>query len=117
MQLAEMVVYVQDFPRAMAYYRDTLGLPVLFLHEDKECSLARLATGGATILVHQASADAPMPPPLPSFVADDLDAEIAALNARGAGVPAAVDQGWGRITTFADPDGNRICLYKEHCHG
>ena len=116
MKLAEVVIYVHDFPRALAYYRDTLGLRVLFSHDDKEHGIARIDAAGASILLHQMPASEPLPPPLPSFVADDLDAEVAALNANGAGVSAIADQGWGRISHFQDPDGNRWCIYKEHSH-
>jgi len=116
MKLAEVVVYVHDFPRALAYYRDTLGLPVLFSHEDKEHGIARVNAGGTSILIHQMPANESLPPPLPSFVADDLNSEWAALNAKGAGIGAISDQGWGRIAHFTDPDGNRLCIYKEAGH-
>ena len=114
MKLTEVVVYVHDFPRSLVYYRDTLGLPVLFSHVDKEHGIARVYAGGASILIHQMPANEPLPPPLPSFTADDLDADVQTLNSRGAAVSVAVDQGWGRISHFHDPDGNRLCIYKEH---
>ena len=116
MKLAEVVVYVHDFPTALAYYRDTLGLTVLFSSADKDHGIARVSAGGASILIHQMPANEPLPPPLPSFVADDLDAEVAALNTKGAGVSAIQDQGWGRIAHFTDSDGNRMCVYKEASH-
>lgn len=42
---------------------------------------------------------------------DDLDADVAALTARGVAVPDGIqEQPWGRFVTFSDPDGNGIVL-------
>ena len=42
---------------------------------------------------------------------DDLDADVAALTARGLSIPDGVQQQpWGRFVTFDDPDGNGIVL-------
>lgn len=83
---------------------------MLFSHEDQEHGIARVDAHGASILIHQMPANETLPPPLPSFVADDLDAEVQTLNARGAGTSDIADQGWGRISHFRDPDGNRLCI-------
>lgn len=42
---------------------------------------------------------------------DDLDADVAALTARGVLIPEGIQQQpWGRFVTFDDPDGNGIVL-------
>jgi catechol 2,3-dioxygenase-like lactoylglutathione lyase family enzyme len=41
----------------------------------------------------------------------DLDADVAALTARGVRIPDSIqEQPWGRFVTFDDPDGNGIVL-------
>ncbi|HKT05547.1 MAG TPA: VOC family protein [Rugosimonospora sp.] len=41
----------------------------------------------------------------------DLEADVAALNARGAGIEGGIqDAPWGRYVTFTDPDGNGLIL-------
>ena len=41
----------------------------------------------------------------------DLDADVAALTARGVTIPDGIqEQPWGRFVTFDDPDGNGIVL-------
>ena len=43
--------------------------------------------------------------------ADDIDAEVEALTAKGVAVPDGVqDAPWGRYAVFTDPDGNRLVL-------
>ncbi|GIF23240.1 catechol 2,3-dioxygenase-like lactoylglutathione lyase family enzyme [Actinoplanes tereljensis] len=43
--------------------------------------------------------------------ADDIDAEVAALTAKGVQMPDGVqDAPWGRYAVFTDPDGNRLVL-------
>ncbi|MDG4831111.1 VOC family protein [Solwaraspora sp. WMMD1047] len=43
--------------------------------------------------------------------AEDLDAEVTALTARGVTIPDGIqEQPWGRFVTFDDPDGNGIVL-------
>ena len=42
---------------------------------------------------------------------NDLDADVAALTARGVTIPDGIQQQpWGRFVTFDDPDGNGIVL-------
>ncbi len=42
---------------------------------------------------------------------DDLEAEIASLEARGLHIPGGIEQApWGRWVTLSDPDGNAFVL-------
>jgi len=42
---------------------------------------------------------------------DDLDADVAALKAKGVAIEGGIQsQPWGRYVTFDDPDGNGIVL-------
>ncbi len=48
---------------------------------------------------------------------DDLDADVAALTARGVAIPDGIQQQpWGRFVTFDDPDGNGIVLQATSRH-
>jgi predicted enzyme related to lactoylglutathione lyase len=113
--LAGDTVYVRDWPAAMAWYRDVLGLPVLAVEEDDEfCMLAvgsgflGLATDHPEYTVgdHENRL-------APSLAVDDLDATIATLRDRGVRVDDRMDgEGEGyRLTRIWDVEGNRINLF------
>lgn len=111
MKLDEIVIYVRDVPGAVKYYRDVLGLPITM----EEDGIVELDAGGPRILLHDFAGETP-PPPLPSFYSDDIEADAAALDARGANLPPVVDEGWGRIVRFTDPEGNRLAIEQPHEH-
>ena len=67
-------VYVRDFPRALAFYRDTLGLPLRFA--DEKFGFASFATAGAGFTIAQV---------------DEKDAEQVALVGRHTGVAFGVN--------------------------
>jgi catechol 2,3-dioxygenase-like lactoylglutathione lyase family enzyme len=102
---------VSDTARALAFYRDVLGL--------QQLPRPDLGIGGAWLdagngrQIHLIEAN--VPGDLGQHVAfrvDDLDGVIAALRDSGFAVPDAVPVGKTRIrqTFLADPDGNRLEL-------
>jgi catechol 2,3-dioxygenase-like lactoylglutathione lyase family enzyme len=109
-------LFVEDLPTAKAFYRDVLGLELAF--EDENASAYKL--GG--VLVNLLSVSAAREQIAPAKVADpdagirvqlaitvdDIDAEIAALAAKGVTlVNGPEDQPWGmRTACFADPAGH-----------
>ena len=112
-----VVLFVQDMERMVTFYRDTLGLEVVFsddvsfaFHlEGQDFALVERSTGmnmlnEAVLAVHQDSSHQVM------LCADveDVDAVYNTLTTKGvAFIKAPIDQHWGwRTAYFADPEGN-----------
>lgn len=77
-----MVVCTRDIDRAVASYRDVLGLEVAF----SEDGIAFLRTGSETgILLHDVEGDE-VPGPAIGFEVDDVDVVAEEVEARGASV-------------------------------
>jgi predicted enzyme related to lactoylglutathione lyase len=114
-------VYVKDFPRALAFYRDVLGLPLRFA--DDKFGFASFATPGAGFTVAKIDdADAEQRKLVGrhtglAFGVDDLDKTYADWRARGVAFPLPpTQQPWGgRLAQLADPEGNLLTLdqYRE----
>ncbi len=109
-------VYVTDFEAALAFYRDTLGLPLRF--SDEKFSYAAFSTGGADFSVAGLAGDHPEREQLVArdtgigLVVDDLTATYEAWQQRGVrfSMPPTKQAWGGTIAVFADPEGNRITL-------
>lgn len=113
-----------DYARSRAFYVDLLGLEVIaetWRAERQSWKLDLAVPGGGQIELFSF----PAPPPRPSrpeamglrhlaFGVDDLDAEVARLNAAGIETePVRVDDlTHKRFTFFADPDGLPLELYE-----
>jgi lactoylglutathione lyase len=118
-------VYVRDFARALAFYRDVLGLPLRFA--DEKFGFASFATPGAGFTI--ATVDGSDPEQLRlvgrhtglAFGVGDLDETYAAWRASGVAFPLPpTQQPWGgRLAQLADPEGNLLTLdqYREEAHG
>jgi uncharacterized protein YndB with AHSA1/START domain/predicted enzyme related to lactoylglutathione lyase len=103
---------VKDAPRAIAFYRDVLGLePSRFYPEDRgaEYDLPDGTTfglwGGGKVMPFQPSNGI-------LFAVDDLDAATASLKARG--IPIIMETGTPncRMAAINDTEGNTIFLHK-----
>ena len=112
--VCQVLIPVDDLDRAIAFYRDTLGLPLLFTAPPQmsffQCGPVRLLVG--------------VPPPdqpkhrVPALYIQvpDIHAVHQELASRGVvfgGVPHIVhrtgsDDLW--LTEFVDPDGNQLAL-------
>lgn len=119
-----VAIIASDYARSRAFYVDGLGLPVIaetYRAARDSWKLDLALPGGGQIELFSF----PSPPPRASrpeacglrhlaFAVADLEAEIAALNARGmATEPIRVDELTGRrFTFFADPDGLPLELYE-----
>jgi len=101
----------RDMDRAVAFYRDVLGLDVKFQDGGKWCQL----TAGDTKLALSSPEEA-TPAENGSvvvFQVDDLDAARAQLEAAGTEIEAVRDMGnHGRILACRDPDGTILQLYE-----
>jgi predicted enzyme related to lactoylglutathione lyase len=107
-------VFVKDFPRALAFYRDTLGLPLRFA--DEGYKHASFATEGALFSLQgvddeQAKTFVGRHTGV-GFGTADLDGEHARLKAKGVTfTQAPTKMPWGGyLSLFSDPDGNVLYL-------
>ena len=111
MRVNYAIVFVSDMGRSVAFYRDTLGLPLRF----ESPGWTEFATGGATLALHQSEGPASGPDRVraeaagecrPGFEVPDLDAfhqRMVAHQVPCLQEPAAV---FGtRLARYADPDG------------
>lgn len=100
---------VADWPAAVAWYRDVLGLPVEL--RDEAGRFALLRAGGARLALKEGR-----PEPgtlLLAFETEDLPAELRRLEGLGVVVespPRASPEGYRRATV-RDPDGYRLSLF------
>ena len=109
-------VYVRDFARALAFYRDVLGLPLRFA--DEKFGFASFATPGAGFTIAKIDDSDPQQRPLVgrhtgiAFGVDDLASTYEAWRARGVPFPLAPSkQPWGgSLAQLADPEGNLLTL-------
>jgi catechol 2,3-dioxygenase-like lactoylglutathione lyase family enzyme len=101
-ELTEVVVYVSDMRRAIAFYRDTLGLEPEF--ESEHWTTFR--TGACTLALHPGSA-----PPDPTFQVADAATERERLAAADVEVSEIREPTPG-LTVFDvnDSEGNRFSI-------
>jgi catechol 2,3-dioxygenase-like lactoylglutathione lyase family enzyme len=99
---------VADWPAAVAWYRDVLGLPVLLLDEAGRFALLGGDAGRVAL-----KAGEPLPGSVRlAFQVDDLRAELARLAAYGVfpeGPLKGSAEGYTRAL-LRDPDGYQLCL-------
>ncbi len=113
-------VFVSDLARAVAFYRDVLGLP-LQLHEEAH-GYASFAPEGIRLGLARVAPGEPESAALVGrhtgvgFGVPDLDAAHRELVAKGVRFTMAPSkQPWGGyMATFADPDGNVFYLDRLH---
>ncbi|HZT82942.1 MAG TPA: VOC family protein [Gemmataceae bacterium] len=100
---------VADWPRAVAWYRDVLGLEVLLRVEADRFALLR--AGGGRVALKEGQ---PQPgTTMLAFEVEDLAAEAGRLAALGVAVESPVTdspEGYRRVL-LRDPDGHRLCLF------
>ncbi|HEX8632224.1 MAG TPA: VOC family protein [Catenuloplanes sp.] len=115
--LTQVHVSVTDIDRAVAFYRDTLGIPLLF--EVPGQQMAFLASGPVRLYLGRAERPELATRCMLYFAVDDIDAEHARLVAAGvraAGEPHPVHRSgttalW--MSFFTDPDGHHVVLTQE----
>ena len=107
-RLNQVTLPARDYRASVAFYR-ALGLAQCVDSPDN--GYARFVSpGGATLSIHVEGE--PGGAAL-YFECLDLDAEVARLCAAGIAVGDPIEQSWlWREAWFADPAGNRLCLYQ-----
>lgn len=114
MAVAVVSVPVADQDRALAFYTDVLGLPVMTdapMGPGMRWLQLQPADGGATVALVDWY-DAMTPGSLHGllFAVPDIEAEHARMVAAGAECSAVEEQPWGRFTMLKDPDGNGLVV-------
>jgi methylmalonyl-CoA/ethylmalonyl-CoA epimerase len=109
--LLQVAIAASDPEKLSAYYRDTLGLSVLF----ETAGMTFFGAGGVRLMIGPAHGAKPGDKIL-YFEPEDFAAAERALEARGVSFPApasVLQKEGGRelaLRPFADPDGNAIAL-------
>ena len=99
------IVFSPAAEEVRAFFRDTLGLPSV----DAGDSWLIFALPPAELAVHPAEASRHEI----YLLCDDLDATVAALEAKGMRLAQPItEQAWGRMTALALPGGSEIGLYQ-----
>jgi predicted enzyme related to lactoylglutathione lyase len=108
-QIAAVWLPVTDIGRAVAFYRDTLGLDVI----EHDGDWAEVTAGDQRIGLNASEAPAGGGGAVIAFGVDgELEQTVQDLTAAGVEFPGDIsDHPWGRIATFNDPDGNDLQLY------
>jgi methylmalonyl-CoA/ethylmalonyl-CoA epimerase len=115
--VGQLLIPVDDFARGVGFYRDVLGLPLLFAAPPQ---MAFFACGGIRLLVGVVPAgQKPQRGSAIYFRVKDIDAVFSTLNAEGvkfAAPPHVVNRTreselW--LAEFSDPDGNHLALMSE----
>lgn len=116
MRVSYAIVFVSDMKRAVAFYRDTLGMPLRF--ESPEWT--ELATDGATLALHLsrgAGEDEDDLPPgrcRPGLNVPDLDEFHRRMVANGVTCLQEPKTVFGaRIAQYEDPDGLSFSVSEE----
>jgi len=123
MELTHVWLLVEDMPRALSFYRDTLGLPVaadlggfVELSANERFLLSLFLRSG----MQESEPKIPISPVAGQHAAlvfeiNGLDTYCAGLRAKGVEFASAETDHpeWGLRTAFLrDPDGNLLCLYE-----
>jgi catechol 2,3-dioxygenase-like lactoylglutathione lyase family enzyme len=123
-QLGLLLLYVEDFPTMLAFYRDVLGFRVT--DEDPGpghrpgIDWVQLAGDGGTIelfdhAVFGRARDFPLPrrnAAVITFRVEDVDARVGSLRAAGVDVERIHRAEWGAAAHFFDPEGNELQVFE-----
>jgi catechol 2,3-dioxygenase-like lactoylglutathione lyase family enzyme len=110
-KVGTVMLAVADLPRAVAFYRDVLGVPVKYAVEE-----FAFLDGGPVMIGLRRSPNLPQGENLRAeivFEVDDVEAAHRALTARGVEFRHAPRQATGDryVADFRDPDGNAISIF------
>ncbi|HEY9085063.1 MAG TPA: VOC family protein [Candidatus Tyrphobacter sp.] len=104
---------VKDAPRAIAFYRDVLGLEPTFVYSDNRGAEYEFADGSTFGLWGGGGAVMPFQPSNGIlFAVDDLDAAVAAIKARGLPVLMQHETSVCFMAMINDTEGNIVTLHK-----
>lgn len=108
-----IILGTERYDACVAFYRDTLGLPVWYEKPGLLC--LRFGTGYLMIETGGMARDERKPnsenPTMLRFNVDDVKAAASELESKGVKV-RVTEYSWGTVGTFTDPDGN-ACELKD----
>lgn len=112
-KVGAIVFFVSDLVRSVAFYRDTLGLPVQSL-DGHDGPLATSEVGGLTLVFIPRAAKAGDSPVVVFELDGGIDDYADALAARGVEIVVPVSEApdGGLTLDFVDPDRNALSLYQ-----
>ncbi len=101
---AHTILYSPDADALRAFFRDVFGFPAV-------------DAGGGWLIFGLPPAELAAHPGETSgselyLMCDDLEATMDELRSKGVELGPVSDQGWGRVTTIALPDGGELGLYE-----
>ena len=112
MGVANVWVPVEDTDRAVDFYENTLGLPVV----KRDGHWAEVDANGLRIGLNgrEPRGTGAEGGPVVTFQPEgSLEDAVEELKGRGVEFPAEISEhDWGRVATFRDPDGNDLQLYE-----
>lgn len=111
-----------DYKACVAFYRDAIGLPVMFEMDDEHSHLTCFNMTGSYLMIETGGSANPDGKSLAEnpvwlrFNVDDVEETAKHLAAKG--IPVRVrKEVWGTVADFQDPDGNRCSLRDEATFG
>jgi predicted enzyme related to lactoylglutathione lyase len=116
-KIGQLLIPIDDFEKGVAFYRDILGLPLLFVAPPQ---MAFFSCGGVRLLIGVTPAgQKPQRGSAIYFQVSEIHAVFSSLNASGVrfvAAPHAVNRTpkselW--LAEFTDPDGNQLALMSE----
>jgi catechol 2,3-dioxygenase-like lactoylglutathione lyase family enzyme len=120
-QIQVVSIPVSDQIRARAFYVDALGFQVVRENPWGDGLWIELAPQGSSVSISLVTWFANMQPGGISGMvleSNDLDADYAALSARGVKFRGPINNDpWGRSAVFNDPDGNGWVINETPTHG
>jgi lactoylglutathione lyase len=106
-KLAYAIHFVADMDRAVAFYRDTVGLPLKFASPE----WSEFATGSTTLALHPSSDESSAGTTHLGLHADDIAGAHQALSATGVRFTQVPTPMHGiHLAEFVDPEGARVSL-------
>src|SRR5271157_1290952 len=102
--------YVSDIETSIAFYRDTLGLPMIS-HD----SVARFDLDGVLIELVRVPPGSVVPGSGNArlcFSVANLQETLEQMHARGIATSDIKSKKGGKLAFFRDPDGNELCLWE-----
>jgi predicted enzyme related to lactoylglutathione lyase len=109
--LGAVWLYATDVARAVAFYRDAVGLPLL---DEEADGVAHFDAGNIRVSIHPWEREGkPGVGGFYVFVVEDIHATVDELSSRGVEFAGGVtEEIFGRIAEFHDPDGHELYLWQ-----
>lgn len=109
-------IFVSDFQRSVAFYRDGLGLEVTY----QEDGFAQFNTQGTILAIEKGGEKSPQPKDfkkngfLIQFEVEDIEKAVGFLKSRNIKFTQDItDLEFGRVAMIMDPDGNQLQLLEQ----